>query len=131
LRLKLAFTPENMDKPILSDIILKTKVPINILVAKIGTATWGEIVIDVKAEEEKLKSVITLLKKAHVEVSEITHILEIDYDKCVACGACVAPCPVKAIKQKPDWTIEFDEEKCIRCHICVDACPTHAIKFLG
>jgi ferredoxin len=131
VRLKLIFSPEIMDKPILSDIILKTKVPINILVAKVGTAAWGEIIIDVKAEGKKLKSIIALLRKAKVEVSEITRILEIDYDKCVACGACVSPCPVKAIKQNPDWSIEFDEEKCIRCQICIYACPTQAIKFIG
>jgi len=106
-------------------------VPINILEAKIGPTATSEIVIDVPASGRQLEEIISLLRKADVEIVEQRQIIQVDHDECVSCGACVSPCPVIAITQKPDWSIEIDEKKCVLCGICVDACPIRAIKFTG
>jgi ferredoxin len=46
-------------------------------------------------------------------------------DDCINCGACVADCPVDAIKEgDPKYTITED---CIDCGACVGSCPVDAI----
>ncbi len=129
LKLKLVYRHETTSKPILSETVLKTRIPINILDAKV-TPSAGEMIVDVPASGDKLKEVISSFQVSAVIVKEITPTLEFDLDKCTSCGACVSPCPVQCIKQKKDWTIEFDEVKCVQCGICVDACPVKAIAFL-
>jgi NAD-dependent dihydropyrimidine dehydrogenase PreA subunit len=128
LKLRLKYNHENLNRPILSDVILKTAITINILEAKISPFI-GELLVDVPATGDQLKRVISLFQEAKVSVKEVTRAVEIDRDRCVSCGACVSPCPVKAIRQDADWEIEFDEKKCTRCGICVDACPLQAIIF--
>ncbi|RLG90797.1 MAG: ferredoxin [Candidatus Hecatellales archaeon] len=128
MRFRLIYNHKNLSKPILAEAILKTKVLINILEAKV-TPTAGEIMVDVPVEGEKLREVIRFFEDAGVTVKEVAQILEIDMGRCMGCGACVSPCPTQALKLTKDWEIEFDEKKCVRCMICVDACPVKAIKF--
>ncbi|MEM3382981.1 MAG: 4Fe-4S binding protein [Nitrososphaerales archaeon] len=129
MKMKLIYSRENLGKPILSEVINKTNLPINILEAKI-TLNTGEMLIDVPAEGEKLKEVSYLFQKAGLIVKEITRTIEIDREKCISCGACVSPCPVKAITQDSNWDVIFHEEKCVGCGICVNACPVRAIQML-
>ncbi len=129
VKLKLKFGLDTLDKPILSNVILKTNIPINILEAKV-TSTTGEMLVDITANSEATWKVVTLLKEYNVHVEEITYAIEIDRDKCIACGACVSPCPTRAVTQRSDWQIELDDKKCVRCKICVDACPVRAIDLL-
>ncbi len=72
---------------------------------------------------------------------------EIEYDKCVECGACARACPYNAIvmTQRPckaacpvdaiNWTEDdialIDETKCINCGRCVSACPFGAIEDIS
>ncbi len=129
MKLKLVYNHKNSSRPVLSEIILKTKVPINILEAKLGPAS-GEMIIDVPVTGKQLATVISLFKEAGVSVKELTQFIEIDKTRCTSCGACVSPCPVQAITQRPDWDVEYDDKKCIRCKICVSACPVKAIKLV-
>ncbi len=48
-------------------------------------------------------------------------------DKCIACGACEAACPVEAISMGADH-FEIDPEKCIECGACAATCPVEAIE---
>jgi ferredoxin len=45
-------------------------------------------------------------------------------DSCIACGACVAECPVDAIAEGAPFTVDAD--KCIDCGACAGACPVDA-----
>lgn len=127
MKLRLLYTRSNVSNPVISDIVLKTRVPINILEAKVSL-NGGEMVVDVPATGKKLDEVKELFEKAGVSAKEIKSVIEIDYEKCISCGACVSPCPVQAVKQNPEWDIELDEGRCIRCLICVNACPVRAIR---
>ena len=50
--------------------------------------------------------------------------MQVDGDKCVACGKCA-----KACKMDVDVTKAPDHSECIRCGMCVKACPTGAVHF--
>ena len=52
--------------------------------------------------------------------------ISIDKSKCIYCGACVAVCPVLALKLR-EISVDWDAEKCINCGNCVKACPVGAI----
>lgn len=48
-------------------------------------------------------------------------------DSCLACGACVAECPVDAISEgDPKYIIDADT--CIDCAACVGVCPADCIE---
>jgi len=129
MRLRLIYSTEVVEKPILAEIILKTGVPMNILEAKVN-AQKGELIVSVPAKGKKLEDIIQLFQEAGVKAVMLTKTLQIDMDKCTSCGACISPCPTKALSFKPDWTIEFNEEKCVACKVCVNACPVKAITIL-
>ena len=128
MRLKLIYSHKAIKEPILSDIILETGVPINILQAKINDKK-GELVISVSLKEQQCKEVISMFQSKGIQVEPLTETLSIDYDICISCGACISPCPTKALGFKPDWTIELNEELCIVCEICSKTCPVKAISL--
>lgn len=129
MRLKLLYPHHEVQRPVLAEAVLKFRVLINILEATVD-AKKGELVVSVEAEGEQLDEIIRFFQERGVIVERITRILEIDENKCINCGACVSPCPVGAIRIRPDWTVEFEEERCVACKICVNTCPVRAIKLL-
>jgi len=46
-------------------------------------------------------------------------------DGCIACGACMANCPVEAISEGDIYVVDAD--KCIDCGACIADCPVDAI----
>ncbi len=46
-------------------------------------------------------------------------------DSCVACGTCLAECPVGAISEGDIYKI--DPDTCIECGACAAVCPNDAI----
>lgn len=50
----------------------------------------------------------------------------IDKKKCVGCLACVAVCPIGAMRWFPGALLPF---KCIACGVCAKACPKDALKI--
>jgi ferredoxin len=51
--------------------------------------------------------------------------IDVNKSKCAYCGACVAVCPVDALRLKE--TMIVCDEKCISCGTCEKACPMGAI----
>ncbi|MCW4020628.1 MAG: 4Fe-4S binding protein [Candidatus Bathyarchaeota archaeon] len=126
MRVRLTYSPEVVEKPVLAEVILKAGLPINIIDAKIN-AQKGELVVSIPATGKKLEKVLALFKKEGVQVQKFTKVLQIDYDRCTSCGACISPCLTKALRFGSDWTLEFDEEKCVACGTCITVCPVKAI----
>ncbi len=125
-RVLLKFTEKNVEQPIISQIILDLKVQINIITARIDSK-GGEVLAEVA--NESLDAVLKAFRKKGVTVS-LPKLIEVDMEKCISCGSCVALCPVEAIVQTEDLSVEFSKEKCLgsTCSACVDACPARAIK---
>jgi ferredoxin len=126
VRILLKFSEKILEEPIISQVVLDLKVPINIITAHVDSK-GGEVLAEVP--EEKLPSIVKALRKKGVSVS-FPKLIEVDTQKCISCGSCVALCPVDAIAVADDKMIVFDKEKCVgsTCSTCVDACPARAIK---
>jgi L-aspartate semialdehyde sulfurtransferase ferredoxin len=126
VRILLKFSEKIIEDPIISQVVLDLKVPINIITAHVDSK-GGEVLAEVP--EEKLANIVRALRKKGVSVS-FPKLIEVDTQKCISCGSCVALCPVDAIAVADDKMIVFDKEKCVgsTCSTCVDACPARAIK---
>jgi ferredoxin len=126
VRILLKFSEQIVDQPIVSQIILTLKVPINIITAQVNSK-GGEVLAEVP--DEALDKVVKAFRKKGVTVS-LPKLIEVDTEKCINCGSCVALCPVEAITLAEDSSIVFNKEKCVgsTCSACVDACPARAIK---
>jgi len=81
-----------------------------------------------------------------IKMNEETGLPEVDYDKCTACGKCVAACPKKLFNLTPidkDYhtncsSLDFGKAVldvcpvgCIACHKCEKSCPVQAIKIVN
>ncbi len=54
--------------------------------------------------------------------------IEVDYDRCSYCGACVAVCPPDCITLHGAILL-IDIDRCTRCQRCLPACPTGALSL--
>jgi carbon-monoxide dehydrogenase iron sulfur subunit len=46
---------------------------------------------------------------------------------CIHCFACVAVCPIQAMRSHPDLLVPF---KCIACGQCAEQCPSKALEIV-
>jgi len=53
--------------------------------------------------------------------------VQVDIEKCTACGACVDVCPTDAITVEDHAVVNEDE--CTECGACVPECPTEALSL--
>ena len=53
--------------------------------------------------------------------------IQIDEEKCKACGLCQRNCPVHAIEGEGREKRVINQDKCIKCGTCIKVCPFHAI----
>ncbi len=125
VRVLLRFSEHIVEEPIISQIVLELKVPINIITAHVNSK-GGEVLAEVP--QESLDKIVKAFRKKGATVS-LPKLIEVDTEKCISCGSCVTLCPVEAITQAEDLSIVFDKDKCVgsTCSACVDACPARAI----
>ncbi len=125
VRILLRFSEQIVNDPIISQVVLDLKVPINIITAHVNSK-GGELLAEVP--QESLDRIVQAFRKKGVSVT-FPKLIEVETEKCISCGSCVALCPVEAITQADDLSIVFDKERCVgsTCSACVDACPARAI----
>jgi len=128
MNLRLVYKPEHVKKPILAEIVLRKKVRLNILDAKVNSQK-GELIISAPLDGEQLEDLIKAFQAEGVTVETLPRIVDIERERCTSCGACISPCPVSALSFGASYTLLLDENRCVGCRVCVDACPFRAIKM--
>ena len=127
MRAWLKFSPDIVNKSIISDAMRKYNITFNILRANI-TPNGGVALIEL--EGENIDKSIKYMENQGIHVDQVKKVLKRDEEKCVDCGACISLCPVKAICIQKDWSIEVDNDLCIACGFCIDSCPMKAITIV-
>ena len=126
MKARLVFDKQRTAEPIISSVILTTKVPINILRASVDER-GGEVLIELP--DERADVAVSAFKQKGVGV-QVGGFIEILRERCIDCGHCITICPVEAIAAEKDLTVNIDAQKCINCGACIDCCPTRAITML-
>ena len=58
-----------------------------------------------------------------------SHIFQVDEDVCFGCAACVALCPVDALRLE-GLMVYVDEPACTHCKLCIPAYPVFALDIV-
>jgi len=122
--------PKNLtDKPIISNLIKKYDLTVNISKARIDQNEEGTIIIELSGTGKNINNGLHYLKDIGVTYKSISKIVTWDQEKCTHCSACTVVCPVGAlyVTDREKMLITFDEKKCIACGLCVPACPYGAM----
>lgn len=57
------------------------------------------------------------------------HVFVVDEDRCFGCAACIALCPVDALRLENNLAI-VDEPACTHCEHCIPSCPVFALEII-
>ncbi|OQX18994.1 MAG: hypothetical protein BWK75_06095 [Candidatus Altiarchaeales archaeon A3] len=125
MKISLKYPRNLLGKPILSNTILKTKLNINIIQAKVEDSV-GEYTIEI--DDKDKDKFVDAIRKEGVLVEELKDNINLDREKCIDCGACVSLCPVTCLVVK-NFEVSVEGDKCILCGKCVKACPFKALSI--
>ncbi|WP_022847172.1 MULTISPECIES: NIL domain-containing protein [unclassified Desulfurobacterium] len=128
VKLVLTFPKETWDKPVIYKLVKDYDLVVNILRAEILPKMEGSAVLELKGDSDSLKRAVKFLKGINVKVRPLELDIFREDEKCIHCGACIAPCPTNAFYLDPvTFRVEFDKTKCVGCGHCIPACPTRII----
>ncbi len=123
-RYVLRFSPEIVKKPLVSDLVRKFDISVNILNADISSGRNGMLVVELEGTEKALNSSVAELLRDGVKCSPHVKALVFRQNECVACGSCTSVCFSGALQMNTEtWELEFDQDSCVVCGLCVEACP--------
>ena len=129
-RIVLRFPHKVVDQPIVYNLVKEYDLAFNILRAKITQKEEGELVIELKGEEENYHKGLTYLKNIGVAVEPLSKEITRDDARCTHCGACVTVCPSGALYiEDSKMHVGFAADKCVACELCVKSCPPRAMKI--
>ena len=125
----LQFSQALVDKPIISTLIRKYDVEVNILEAHVTPNEEGSMFTQISGTDENLDKAFGYLVSSGVNVSVKPERLIWHEEICTSCGACIAQCLPRALDVDPETgEVLFDPEKCIACFLCIPACPYGAVE---
>jgi ferredoxin len=129
-KIVLTFPKEKIDKPIVYKLIKEYNLVFNIMKASITPDQEGHLVLELSGENSEIEKGIKYLKEQGVSIQPLSKDIEVNWEKCTQCGACVSICPTEAlyIKDRKTMEVAFDPEKCIACELCIRPCPPRAIE---
>ncbi len=128
-RVQLVYHPNNVEKPIIYDLIKHFDIVISIIQAKILPDEEGKLVMDMKAAElEYIERGIEYLKQEGVDVQTLEESIVYNQENCVFCGACTGLCKSGALKMdNTNWELIVEHDKCLLCGMCLTACAFDAL----
>lgn len=123
------YAADNVEQPIISQLVKKYDLDFNILKAQIFQRREGVIVLELSGTKENFDLGIRFLQEKGLRVDSLSKSVSQNVERCVHCGACTAFCPTNALYlEKPSMKVLFDPEKCHGCEVCVTACPARAME---
>ena len=111
------------------DIYRLEKLTVNIKKASIcglGQSAPNPVISTMKYFREEFRQHAIEKECKAMECKALSRI-EIDEEKCKACGLCQRNCPVNAIEGEGREKRHINQDKCIKCTTCIRSCPFHAI----
>ena len=128
----LNFPKAKIDSPVISTVIRKMEVEVNILQAHITPEEDGHMFAIFSGEKKSVDDAFEYLKKNNVRVILPTRNLVWDEAKCVHCTACVGQCPSAAFTVDPDTKqVVYKADRCIACKLCIPACSYGATESVS
>jgi len=128
VKIVLTLPKETWDKPVIYKLIKDYDLVVNILRAEILPKMEGSAVLELNGTPEKIQKGINFLKSINVKIRPLELDIIREDEKCIHCGACIAPCPTNAFHlNTKTFKVEFDKSKCVGCGHCIAACPTRII----
>jgi len=119
------------EQPVISNLIKRYDLTINISRARIGQDEEGTMVIEISGSRKNVGEGLNYLKEIGVTFKPISKVVRRIDSRCTNCGACTAVCPAGAlvIEDRGLMEVQFIEEKCIACSLCIPACPYRAMEM--
>lgn len=126
----LRFPKENIDQPIICNLVKKYDLEFNILKADIFLQQDGVMVLELTGHKKNITAGLKYLKNLNVSVETLATVINRDSEKCFQCGACTGICPTEALSiSRPTMEVLFNLEKCTGCGLCVHVCPVRAMNI--
>ena len=130
IKVSLHYPLTSITVPLVSTLIKKYNIEMNILHADISLNKTGKLVADLKGEDQDIDDALVFIKEQGVEYKLFNNKLIWQEESCIHCGACTAVCPSNALTMnKETWCLEFDKEKCLVCGLCTKACPLNVMSL--
>ena len=128
-KIVLNFPKEKIDKPIIYKLIKDFNLAFNIMRANITPEQEGHMVLELDGDNSEIEKGVKYLKQEGISIQPLSKDINVNWEKCTQCGACVAMCPTDAlyIKDRKTMEVAFDSDKCIACELCIRPCPPRAI----
>ncbi|PIV18883.1 MAG: (Fe-S)-binding protein [Elusimicrobia bacterium CG_4_10_14_3_um_filter_49_12_50_7] len=126
-RLVLKFSPQVVNRPIISALSRKCDISFNILQATITQNKVGRMILEMEGSKKNIDAACAFFKKSGVSFQRLGEDIKMDEKKCVSCGVCIGYCPTGAFSFDAEKKVVFDPKKCIACEFCVTHCPYNAM----
>ena len=128
-KIVLHFSKQQVDKPIVSNLVKDYNLQFNILKAYITPEKEGLMVLELTGKHEDYNKGIEYLKSSGVKIQPLSRDILRNEDKCTDCGVCVTICPTEAlVVDSKTREVIFHNDKCIACEACVKICPPRAME---
>ena len=127
----LRFPKENIDQPIICNLVKEYDIEFNILKADILLQQEGLMVLELMGQHKaNVEKGIKYLRDVGVKVERLITSIRRDDEKCYQCGACTGICPTGALNiKRPEMEVLFIPEKCTACGLCIQVCPVRAMEI--
>ena len=120
------------DKPIISNLIRKFDITVNITRARIDHDEEGTLVIEIAGTKKNINAGLAYLEDLGITFKPVSKVIKRIDERGTHCTACTVVCPTHAlaIENRKSMAVDFIEQKCIGCGLCIPSCPYMAMEMI-